>query len=111
MPIFVPNYRLTFVPGTWQRVSEVVFYALKRQAQRGLGVGKSGQLVTLHGPNTARLWQGVTVDDQGNIDFSSALAFLLAEYGADQVRPETMAEIESLVSPILNEGARLEEVG
>lgn len=75
---------------------------MQRQAQAGLGAGKNGQPVTLHGtPQTRAIWETAEPQADGSVDFPSPLARLLSQYGADELRGSFLEEFEREVAQIL----------
>lgn len=87
--------------GAARLVGEAILRALDAQAAAGLGPGKSGEPVTLHGkPGTSEIWETATVGEDGELSFGAPLAFLLAEYGADALGPEALAEVEVELSEL-----------
>jgi hypothetical protein len=103
------RFRLELRPGALKKAGEIILRALDRQAQAGLGPAKKGGQITLHSPNVERLWKDVEVQEDGSIDFRSTLSFLLAQYGADDLQPEFMAQVERELEPLLNEAFELKE--
>lgn len=99
-----PDYTLRLRSGTMEKVSEAVARGLDRQAAAGLGPGRKVARVTLHGGHLAEIWKRVSADDQGNLRFDHALAYLIEQYGAGDLKPAFLEEVEREVEPILEAG-------
>jgi hypothetical protein len=90
-------------PEAAKAIGEAYLRALKRQAEAGLGPAKRGGQITLHGPRTQGIWDA-TVNGDGSVTFDHHLAFLLREYGADELRGGHLAEFEREIEPLLQSG-------
>jgi hypothetical protein len=90
--------------GTLKRAGEIILAGLERQAKAGLGPAKRGGQITLHSPNVERLWKDVQIHDDGGIEFKSSLAFLLTQYGADDLRGGFREEVEAELGRLFQAG-------
>jgi hypothetical protein len=96
--------KLQLKPGAARKIGDLILRALKDQAAKGLAPAKRGGQVTLHEVHGGSIWRDVDIADDGTIEFRSPVAFLLEQYGGDQLRPETYAEIEGELAELLAEG-------
>jgi hypothetical protein len=111
VPVFIKALRMSLrpKPGVLRRMGEIVFAALKRQAERGLEPAKRGGQVTLHVVRDGEIWQRVNIDERGVIHLESAIAFLVEQYGGDVLRPDALAEVERELTPLFQDGLELVE--
>lgn len=103
------RFRIELKPGTLKKISEVILRALDRQAAAGLGTAKKGGPITLHSPNVERIWKDFEIQEDGAIDLRSAIAFLVLQYGADDLKPKFMAEVEEELELLLQKAFTLVE--
>lgn len=109
LEVVFPKMKLRAKPGVMEKVAAAVARGLDRQAKAGLGPARRGGQITLHGGHLAEIWKRVGVNDQGDITFDHALAYLIEQYGAGDLKPRFLAEVEAEVEPILSDGLELVE--
>jgi hypothetical protein len=101
MAVNVPRLRIRLKDSAREHIGRAVLAALDKQAAEGLGVGRSGSEVTLHGrPQTAAIWRDVTVSSEA-LHFNHHLARLLSEYGADKLTPSNLEALARELAPFV----------